>query len=352
MIDLVYEKPRIKIQPKRNPLPDMCYVEVTYNCNLKCKFCYNDKHRTEAAPSFKKIKKILKLLKKNGVLEITLTGGEFFTVKYWEDIFDYAKNLGFLIKIPSNGVLISQLSEESLAKIDVIGVSLHSADKGIYEGLTGIKGSFSQVVKSLKKLKKNNIFFGLMYTVTADNYLNFYSDIKDLICRQALPIRKVNINRCMEVGSAATNWADLSKINYQKVFDQIKRVERTFKIFVTMHPFPLCLVSEKNRNNIMSCEAGRGVFVVDWRGDVRLCPIDPRVIGNIFSAPLKKIFNSPLWINLRENKWLPEKCANCEYLGKRCNGGCYMSSKQNKTDEIAPDYLLAQNTKFELNYEC
>lgn len=345
MIDLVYEEPQIKIQPKRNPLPDICYFEVTYSCNLSCKFCYNDKQKIEYSPSFEKIKKILKFLKTNGVLEIILTGGEFFTVKYWEDILDYAKNLGFLTKIASNGVLINQLSEESLAKIDAIGISIHSADRGIHDGLTGVKGSFGQVVKSLKRLNKNNIFFGLMYTVTADNYLNFYSSIKNLVRQQALSIRKVTINRCVEAGSAETNWNDLLKINYQKVFTQIRRVEQEFKISVIMHPFPLCLVAEKNRNKIMSCAAGRSTFVVDWRGEVRLCPLDPRVIGNIFSEPLKKIFNSPLRRNLCENKWLPEKCGNCEYLGKRCNGGCYMSSKQNKIDDIAPDYLLAQNTK-------
>lgn len=349
MNNLGYKKPVIKIQSVKNLLPDApdaCYLEVTYSCNLRCQFCYNDKKRIES-PSFEKIKKILKLLKENAVLEITLTGGEFFTVKYWKEIVEHANKLGFLMNICSNGTLISQLpvkSLSSLIKINSLGISMHSVNTDVYERITGVKGSFAKMIKGLERLKKNDIPFGLTYTVTADNHLDFYSDIKKLVQRYNIPIRRININRLVEVGSAETNWKDISGINYQELFNQAEQVKKELKISVRAHPFPLCLISKEHQSNIMFCGAGRNVFTVDWQGNIRPCPLDQRIAGNIFSNSLQAIFRSSMFLrNLRENKWLPEKCGDCP--NKKCIGGCYMSSKQDSANNIMPDYLLMQDVK-------
>ena len=121
-----------KVMPevrKKRVLHDVS-LELTYKCNLDCFFCYNDRDKQGAMLSLQQYRVLLEDLAQMQTLYLMLTGGEPMVHPHFFEIGQMAKDLGFAVRIRTNG---HSLSKQNVARLvaDVdpyyVEVSLHGA---------------------------------------------------------------------------------------------------------------------------------------------------------------------------------------------------------------------------------
>ena len=155
-------------------------IELTYTCNLACRFCYNpvqrkNQPRTSPPPSptgellrFEEIVDLLDQLREMGVLYLTLTGGEpILHPDFWA-IARAAKERSFALRIFTNGASLTEASVARLAELGpyCLELSLHGATAATAEALTQVKGSFDRQMRALGWLKERGLRVYLKVAVT------------------------------------------------------------------------------------------------------------------------------------------------------------------------------------------
>lgn len=137
--------------------PDtLCAIVWTNECNFRCPFCYNKNLVLGKAESITE-KEIFDFLKKRkGMLEgVAISGGEPFLQKDLEKFIKKTKEIGYLIKIDTNGSFpdkLKQLFDKDL--IDYISMDV-KAPKTKYNKLSGVNVKISKLEKSIELIRNN-----------------------------------------------------------------------------------------------------------------------------------------------------------------------------------------------------
>jgi len=163
-----------KLRGKRYPLGGM--FELTDRCNFKCVHCYINqpagcKEARESELTTEEVKNILDQLAEAGVLSITFTGGEVFIRPDFLEIYLYAKHLGFLVSIFTNGSLITKKIVDILAehRPRLIEITLYGATRDTYERVTGVPGSYDKCTNAIDMLLEKNILLYLKSIILTIN---------------------------------------------------------------------------------------------------------------------------------------------------------------------------------------
>lgn len=148
------------------------------SCNLKCSYCYNDNIVFAKKGSYSH-NDILEFLKNRvGLLSaVVLSGGEA-TTHDLKLFCKKVKDLGFKIKLDSNGInfeKIKELIDENL--IDFISLDF-KATREKFKAIT-LKNSYNKFLKTLKYLIDIKFSFELRTTVNAD--LLDENDINEIV---------------------------------------------------------------------------------------------------------------------------------------------------------------------------
>ena len=119
--------------------------ELTAKCNLNCVHCYANHGRTHADFSFDEFKSIFDVLVDRGMLEAYFTGGEIFTRPDFEKMYLYAKSKGVLMVLLSNITLLTERHIELFQEypVELVSTTMYGCSEKTYEGVTGVKGSYS-----------------------------------------------------------------------------------------------------------------------------------------------------------------------------------------------------------------
>ena len=104
-----------------------CCFEVSSQCNMGCEFCFSDWRKAKVQVSTLKAKHIIGVLKQNGLKAINLTGGECLLRDDIVELCGYAKHLGLIVIISTNGIELKN-KMEILDYIDAINLPLDSHD--------------------------------------------------------------------------------------------------------------------------------------------------------------------------------------------------------------------------------
>ena len=145
--------------------PSVIHWAITSRCNLKCGFCFAFKRKELNTNKCLKIIDKIKLLK---IKKLVITGGEPLLKNKIIEILDYAKNAGFKIRLDTNGLLLPKLIPK--LNIDAIGISLDGPDKATDKKMRQQPRHFSQVIKSLEKLRDTKMKIIIHTLVTKINY--------------------------------------------------------------------------------------------------------------------------------------------------------------------------------------
>ena len=257
------------------------FIELTYNCNLKCIHCFNDKNDIRTEITFESIKNIIDEADKLGAYKVTLSGGESTIAKDFLKIAKYIREKKMQLIVYTNGqTLVDDKFFNEVLNLypHRIDISLYSMNSDIHDKITGVKGSFDKTLQTILKLKKNNI-----------NTL-----IKCFICNLNANSYKSVIQFAKENGiSYAVDDIFLDNKNRNNTSIQITE-EQLLKIY-TDKESDFYIKKEVNRGknkcaNDSICKAGLFLVSIAPNLDVYPCTSFKFKLGNLKEESLTEIF--------------------------------------------------------------
>jgi radical SAM protein with 4Fe4S-binding SPASM domain len=336
-------------------IPERAILELTYNCNSTCKFCYCPWENTVKPSSrfekheeltFDGWKQALAALEKNGVKSIGLSGGEPLLKDCFGEILRYIREhtglcKGSKISVISNGIM---LDEQWLALFKKIGVHLQLSFPGLatYEWHTGTDNA-ANTLYWLKRAKAEKISTTANVIVSRKNIHELYETIANAILAGADTIM---LNRVL-IGGRGIGYMDdlaLTKEEIRMMADTAEEVLKTARHKGAVGTeIPLCALGDVNDYEYLRigglCAAARGFFVIDPSGYVRACNHSPKRLGHILDD--KIITDTGYWNLFAQRQYgLPKMCDGCT-LASKCDCGCREAAAICYGSLDAPDPSMA-----------
>jgi radical SAM protein with 4Fe4S-binding SPASM domain len=309
---------------------DSCTWELTFLCNAKCPFCYQDNTPTKEL-STKESFQVLDKLAENGIIFLLFTGGEPTVKKDFIQIYRYAAKKGFQISILTNGIRLADKDIQDLfTEYPPVGavISLHALDEAIFEQVSGLPGSFKKVMAGIEFLKKINVKFTFKIVITRINF-EHVDKIKDYchrnsiryeltpyICNSLSGKRGENVNKIRLEPNEANYF--LFQEDYRRAFDEMER---------EMGSLSQKLKKKRSRFN---CTLVYRTIWLDPLGNTFICAMFrdmPRL--SILKDPMDKIFEKHLEI-ARNYQVRPAECLRCNYL-QECKHACVCGIRNART---------------------
>ena len=204
----------------------------TNSCNLNCKYCYDKNNHTnlikENEEFTSKIPNIIKYIKKlwpntNASSEIIFHGGEPLIINYqnydallWQIKKLYPKAR---FSIQTNATLLNKNITAILKKYNVhVGISLDGYDEitNKFRVYKNNKNSFTDVLSKIDLLKKENINFGIIMTLT-NQILNKEDELYEFL-------RNNKLNCNIRPAFKCNNSMDISFMTNESYFKFFKKL--------------------------------------------------------------------------------------------------------------------------------
>lgn len=171
-------------------IPLSAYLELTYRCNWRCGFCYHARHEDVSPLSVAEWEAVLDDLRELGTLTVTFTGGEVLVHPGFLSIAKAARDRAFLVRVLTNGSLVTDEAAERLAALRPLSVemSIHGATAGSHDEATATPGSFDALWRGVGRLQRLGVPLALKMPVTARN-AGEVEAVVELVEGRGLPLR-------------------------------------------------------------------------------------------------------------------------------------------------------------------
>ena len=133
-------------------------VVFTPGCNMRCGYCHNKHILGSDAPKVEPIEVMAYLTKRKGMIKgVVVTGGEPTLQPYLFEFISAIKNLGYKVKLDTNGTSPQKLNELiAVGLIDYVAMDL-KAPVGKYSAVAGCEVDVEAVKKSVDIIKSSGI---------------------------------------------------------------------------------------------------------------------------------------------------------------------------------------------------
>lgn len=163
-----------------NKVPISGIFEITSRCNFHCRMCYICSIPDDRSVRNKELDTaqwiaLGKEARDNGLLFLTLTGGEIFLRKDFWDIYEAYNEMGFMMTLYTNGSLLTHENVKRLGKIppSKISITIYGASPETYGLVTGHPEAYEMTVQAIKLLVNEGIKPELKTTVVKYNSGDF-----------------------------------------------------------------------------------------------------------------------------------------------------------------------------------
>src|SRR3989339_282724 len=280
---------------------------LTYNCNLKCKYCFANE------------------IVNNKNYELVISDSQLnSTIEYIRRDIDRTNDLKIKYILYTNGVLINKLPLTIIKFVNTVLISI-DGEKATQDFFRGI-GTFDQIIFNAKILKENNknIIARLTYDEGSDIYkaVIVLENKFDALYWQIVSKSKFNDsnqflkNYSEQIQNLLTHW--------------INKLEQGIVINIIPFQIVLEVIIKKEKNNFFKCGCGHDLQAIDISGNVYLCDEyignKDRIIGNTNSEDYIALDNK-ISINIFGD------CRTCQYL-HICSGRCRKCLEYNSKEQI------------------
>jgi|GEM_PF-4123493 len=197
LLDLSYET-----REHTDKIKGMLYLELSYGCNLNCKYCYNRGENRGEPLTYEEYIKIIDKFAKDGCYNAVLFGGEPFLNKDIFKIIKYLNKIEFPVDIFTNATLLDDDIVKSLSNVSInlIKVSI-DGKKDLHDSVRG-EGSYDKAVKGLKLLNEyTNIRVRINATIQRTN--SSTDSIESIFkLAKSTGVREIGFARLREMGNA------------------------------------------------------------------------------------------------------------------------------------------------------
>jgi len=331
-LDVDTQKPFSQI---KNPL--RVDFALTYRCDNNCSHCYVARSKNMPEMTTEEWKKVIDIMYDLGIPNITFTGGEATLRDDLIQLIAHSQDIGIICGLVTNG---RKLKEKSYvdqlvsAGLDYFQITLESYDREIHNQMVGVKGAWEETVQGIKNAIATPIYTLTNTTLTAlnapdiDKTIDFLGSLE--ADKQHLKVFAMNgliysgkaIDRGSKIGIREEDLGPIVDII-------VKKAEENNMRFIWYTPTEYCVLDPLSKGlGIKRCSAASISICIEPNGDVIPCQSYYEAVGNILKENWNKIWNSKLFKNIRNRKYVQTKCKNCPDLST-CGGGCplYLKNK-------------------------
>ena len=262
-------------------------IELTYRCNLDCFFCYNDLGLRGKPLTFEQYDTLLRDLASMDVLNVALSGGEPLAHPDFFRIGARARELGFVVRVKSNGhALRGELARRLRDEVDpfVTEVSLHGATAITHDRQTRVPGSFVRLIENLHEMTSLGLRVKINSTLTVWNE-GETAEMYALADSLGLPLR-------FDLQVSPRDDGDRTPLNVAPTDEGIRelmRVEDDLRGKLPPMPEPPMGVSASAPSS-KHCGAGSAAIAVDPYGNVYPCVQWRRAVANLHERSMPDIW--------------------------------------------------------------
>ena len=276
-----------------NLVPMSGTFELTPMCNCSCEMCYVRKTKEEVENHSRKILtlndwiRIAEEAKEAGMLYLLLTGGEPFVWPDFWKLYEKLSEMGFLISINTNGLLLDDQMIERLSVRPPIrmNVTLYGASDETYKKMCGVDKGFTRVERSIDGLKDKGITVKLNGTLTPANVGDLqacieYAAKKDLIYEintyMFPPLRRDEkmVGKNQRFTPAEAAYYRLKSYRMQYGEEQYHKFVQDI-IKGSISPIGLDKSCVDMQDGKIRCRAGKASFWITWDGLMTPCGMMP-----------------------------------------------------------------------------
>lgn len=325
---------------------------VTFQCNLRCKYCMEQNRDSTFESKFMNVKdrigiwKQLMVLTNSEDIKLTLFGGEpFFNISYIEDLLTESQKQGISIKyinVVTNGTICNDklINLLNTYKFKSIQITLDGTPE-IHDKRrinTNSEGTWEKIIENMDKILNKTKVDIIVNTVVDKNNFSVYEKMIDLLINKFTKYIFGDESRIIfNVGMACKPEGEClfttdnvpSKVEYAELYSTCiqKAINKKVKInnFI---PNPVCIYNKEYEliiapdGDIYKCISGIGVD-------------DFKVVSKqeLFTKP--ELFLERLSTFIENND---KECLNCEFA-MFCNGGCKFNRYVNGHKDCNKAYL-------------
>jgi MoaA/NifB/PqqE/SkfB family radical SAM enzyme len=273
-------------------VPPIAIFSITNRCNLRCKGCYAQAIRGDAADeiSEERMRGIVEEADELGISFFVIAGGEPLTRP---EIVDIARNHPRVIfLLITNGLL---LDDELIAKltrlhnvVPVLSIEGNQVETDERRG----GGVHERLREKMELLRRAGIFFSLSFTVTRSNFdtvtdTEFLENAVQAGCRLFFHVEYTPIR------AGTDDWVITDGQR-----ESMKRLVASFRA-----RFPAVFIAvpwdEEEQGGCLA--SGRGFVHISASGDLEPCPFAPYSDANVLHVPLREALGSRFLRLMRQN---------------------------------------------------
>lgn len=317
-------------------VPFKAVAELTYRCNITCKYCHNpiNKSLFNDELSTDDWFNVLEQAANLGATQVSLTGGEPLLRKDLFEIAEKAVSLDLLTALITNGSLLNKEIVQKLSEIGVFQaqVSLPAPSGSLEQIITGYD-NFENRVATITELIDNGIAT-IANTVLTRQNTDSLPEIMALA--ENLGIDSLVFQWVYLFGHAFANRKEILPTEDQIMFAENHLANTEARIPI-VHP---------NRDYKVDmpkpCRWGYYTLTVTPNGFVTPC--EPASVmypdiqfDSVLDRSIKDILDTSAVLHRFDGlEWLPDICQRCPVI-KECHGGCRVYSYLLLGDETLED---------------
>jgi radical SAM protein with 4Fe4S-binding SPASM domain len=297
--------------------PFKVFLELTHNCNLRCKHCYLDEHNANML-TLDEAKNIMDQLYESDVVELVLTGGEIGLHPDIIQIIEYATRR-FVVTLLTNGTLFDENIIKSICKYPIyeVQISIYGM-RELHNRFVGLNTNmWDKSINSIKSFRRYGDVGKAAVVVNAFTL----SDIDDLV-----------------------NYFKINNIEYfltPIINSSLSGDSRTHLYRITEQQMQALFNNHKLNIGGNICTAGISRFRISPEQNVYPCELLEHIcFGNLSEKRFQDVLISnerKEWINYFKLNIGDEECRTCDKrnLCPNCFG---MNYQENKDYNIKNSY--------------
>ena len=321
-------------------------VEITSNCNLRCKYCYffDNPEVTYRELSTGEWLHFFDELGQCGVMDVCLVGGEPFIRDDLPELIKAIVKNRMRFSILSNGSLIDDSNASFIAdtkRCNYVQVSVDGSCSEAHDSCRG-KGSFAKAIRGIKILQKHKIPVMVRVTIHKHNIHDLENTAHFLLEELELP--GFTTNSASYFGTCQKNAKDilLSNEDRQIAMKTLLRLEQKYNGRITAQAGPLAEAHNwknmkkarqtrkpqlNNGGHLGGCGCTWNSITVRADGTIVPCTMLAHMeLGQVNQDSFVKVWQKSKDLNiLRQRHHIPlsnfQYCSDCNYLNF-CTGNC------------------------------
>lgn len=332
-------------QKKIKQLPAIAILELTYQCNHNCIFCYcpwqseQAKYPIAREMSVREWKQLIDMLALRGVRHFTFSGGEPLLKSGFEQIIRHAqekvvlipwqdnktgnysvKELAAEVCVISNGRALNDFWLDCLAETNSM-LELSLPGLKTFEYHTGCDGA-ENVLNWIKRASDRGIYVAVNVTATQKNLTELFETIAQALLHGASSLL---LNRFLPGGRGLSHLSELW-LNQKQTITAFNIAERVLEIGNRRGSVgtevPKCILGDREYKHLQvntRCSAADDFFAVDPAGYFRVCNHSQVRLDHW--TRMARLFKNSYWQIFSSKNYMPSECSGCGHIAE-CGAGC------------------------------